>query len=327
MNAFDRTRRLSTGVVVAVVAALSLGVGAALQPVVAQGTSYLSQTFRIGAATPYNLTWPADVGAADGVLQTDGSGALAWVSNIPNTALSMATGSVSGNVTSAGTDPVDVVAVYQIVLLPQYSFIGVPSITSPGGRSSISISQDGLDPSDVTGSDTDGLPRVQLVASGGRSTNTATYSYTWHYISASDRPSVWAMLDAAGTVVSLWEAEDPVSADDTVAPLVTDESTHRVVNMGVPSLAVITTLADALTADQQTDLLTRLDAYVADERGWLSAVTALADLATIETRYEPSARQWAMRLLAEVRGISVTALYRTDLAVDTATDTWVVPSE
>ena len=77
MNAFDRTRRLSTGVVVAVVAALSLGVGAALQPVVAQGTSYLSQTFRLGAATPYNLTWPADVGAADGVLQTDGSGALA----------------------------------------------------------------------------------------------------------------------------------------------------------------------------------------------------------------------------------------------------------
>ena len=71
-----------TGVVVALVAALALGVGAALQPVVAEGTSYLTQTFRIGAATSYNLTWPADDGAADGVLQTDGSGALTWATDL-----------------------------------------------------------------------------------------------------------------------------------------------------------------------------------------------------------------------------------------------------
>ena len=63
---------------------------------------------------------------------------------------------------------------------------------------------------------------------------------------------------------------------------------------------------------------------MADERGWISAVTMLADLATIEMRYESSGRQWAMRFLAEVRGISVTELYRADLAVDTMTDTWVV---
>ena len=66
------------GVVVALVAALSLGVGVALQPVVAQGTSYLTQTFRIGAATPYNLMWPADDGASDELLYTDGTGLLRW---------------------------------------------------------------------------------------------------------------------------------------------------------------------------------------------------------------------------------------------------------
>ena len=65
------------GVGVALAVALSLGVGAALQPVVAQGTSYLTQTFRIGAATTYNLTWPD--GASTGLLYTDGTGLLKWV--------------------------------------------------------------------------------------------------------------------------------------------------------------------------------------------------------------------------------------------------------
>ena len=85
----------------ALVAALSLGVGAALQPVVAQGTSYLSRTFRIGAATPYNLTWPADDGAADGILQTDGSGALTWATldagEIATGTLASARGGVPAN--------------------------------------------------------------------------------------------------------------------------------------------------------------------------------------------------------------------------------------
>ena len=116
-----------------------------------------------------------------------------------------------------------------------------------------------------------------------------------------------------GALVALWESEDPISDGDTTRPLATDDPTHRAVNMGVPSLAVITSLPDVLTADQQTDLLTRLDTYVAAERGWLSAVTTLVDLATIEARYEPSGRQWAMRLLAEVQGVAVAELYRTAL--------------
>ena len=53
---------------------------------------------------------------------------------------------------------------------------------------------------------------------------------------------------------------------------------------------------------------------LADTRGWRPEVTALADLATVETRYEPSGRQWAMRLLAEAKGVTVTELYLTDLA-------------
>ncbi len=158
----------------------------------------------------------------------------------------------------------------------------------------------------------------------GACVGSTTWVAKWAYLSASDRPSVWAVVDATGEIVALWEGEDPISSGDTVSPLATDDPTHRAVNMGVPSLAVITLLTDVLTADQQTDLLTRLDTYVATERGWLGAVTTLVDLATIEARYEPSGRQWAMRLLAEVQGVAVAELYRSALRVDPLTDTWVV---
>ncbi len=151
-----------------------------------------------------------------------------------------------------------------------------------------------------------------------------TWAVKGPYLSASDHPSVWVVVDTMGALVALWESEDPISSGDTVSPLATDDPTHRTVNMGVPSLAVITLLTDVLTADQQTDLLTRLDTYVATERGWLGAVTTLVDLATIEARYEPSGRQWAMRLLAEVQGVAVAELYRSALRVDPLTDTWVV---
>ena len=154
-----------------------------------------------------------------------------------------------------------------------------------------------------------------------------TWAVKGPYLSASDHPSVWVVVDTMGALVALWESEDPISDGDTTSPLATDDPTHRAVNMGVPSLAVITSLYDVLPADQQTDLLTRLDAYVAAERGWLIAVTRLADLATIEARYEPSGRQWALRLLAEVLGLGVTELYRTRLRVDPATDAWIVAPE
>ena len=83
------------------------------------------------------------------------------------------------------------------------------------------------------------------------------------------------------------------------------------------SVKQIRALAEALPAVQQTAFFTQLDAYVAGERGWHAGVTALADLATLAPRYEPSGRQWAMRLLADVQGLAVAELYRTALRVGT----------
>ena len=195
-----------------------------------------------------------------------------------------------------------------------YSFF--PSLVSNCSRTLYARGFAGTLPTDTIG-------RVSVPGNCGTSTNHGNRVY-WRYVTSSDRPSVWIVVDGDGGIVSFWEAEDPVSNDDTQAPLVADDPTHRVVNVGVPSLAVIRSLAASLTAAQQAEFLMRLDAYVAGKRGWLTSVTAIADLDTIETRYEPSGRQWAMRLLAEVQSLAVTELYLTRLRVDPLTDGWVV---
>ena len=68
-----------------------------------------------------------------------------------------------------------------------------------------------------------------------------------------------------------------------------------VVNVGVPSQAIIAALHDALTPDQQANHLSRLRAYLVDTRGWLTSLTTLSDLQRITERYDPSGRQWAAR--------------------------------
>ena len=205
------------------------------------------------------------------------------------------------------------------ITMHEYSF--VPSVDISTSNNCDTRDETRLQPYPTTGStSTSGTFTV-------RASGQCTVTARWRYITTSDTPSVWAVVDPTGAVVSLWEAEDPISPGDTVAPLVADDPTHRVVNMGVPSLAVLTALAEALPAAQQTAFLTRLDTYVADTRGWHAGVTALADLATIAPRYEPSGRQWAMRLLAEVQGLAEAELYRTALEVDPLTDTWVVAAQ
>ena len=202
------------------------------------------------------------------------------------------------------------------ITMHEYSFVPAVEISTNNNCDTRDATR--LQPYPTTGSSsTSGTFTV-------RASSSCTVKARWRYITASDTPSVWAVVDPTGAVISLWEAEDPLSPGDTVAPLVADDPTHRVVNVGVPSLAVIRALADGLPPAQQTAVLTRLDAYLADTRGWHAGVTALADLATVAPRYEPSGRQWAMRLLAAVQDLAVTELYRTALRVHPLTDTWVV---
>ncbi len=179
---------------------------------------------------------------------TSGTFALARLANTVGTgALRTASGSTSGTGDLR-------------ITMHEYSF--VPAVEISTSNNCDTRDETRLQPYPTTGStSTAGTFTV-------RASSLCTVKARWRYITASDTPSIWAVVDPTGAMVSLWEAEDPVSADETVAPLATDDATHRVVNMGVPSVAVITTLATALTADQQADLLTRLEAYIAAQRGW-----------------------------------------------------------
>ena len=149
----------------------------------------------------------------------------------------------------------------------------------------------------------------------GGTCDDGSISMTMRYLTSSDTPSLWVVLDASGAVTDFWEAEDPISTGDTVPPLGTDEPGHTVVDVGLPSLAVIESVyTAALTSDQRTAALTCTGDYVT-KRGWLTTFTTLADLATIEARYRPSGRQWAMRCGAQASNEGVPTFYQGALVV------------
>ena len=157
-----------------------------------------------------------------------------------------------------------------------------------------------------------------------------TCTVNWDNATASDTPSVWVLLrDSDGTVTAMWEAEDPASIGDTVAPMSVpfDDDDNplpgfTIINVGLPALSVIEALYATLPADQRTAALRSTGDYVMG-RGWFYNLTSLSQLASIPARYEPSGRQWAMRCAANAAiGVSgckdapVTGFYLDNLVVD-----------
>ena len=209
--------------------------------------------------------------------------------------------------TATGSSSNSTVAVHATALFPQFHSTGENA--------------DG----DTVGLSLESTPSSShSIAHDSSQTGSEVFSTTWTYITSSDEPSIWVMIGSAGDIVSVWEAEDPVGTGD--APLGDVPANHRAVNIGVPSFALLQVLYDALTVAQQQTALDALRATVVTRRGWLAHLTTLGDLASIETRYEPSGRHWALRALAEAIDLPVGEYVATRLRVDVATDTWVVGS-
>ena len=147
---------------------------------------------------------------------------------------------------------------------------------------------------------------------------------TIKYITSSDTPSLWVVLDTTGGVVGMWEAEDPISAGDTVPPLSvpTDDldvplEGYSVVNVGLPTFSVIERVyTTVLTATQRVSMLGCTNDYLT-RRGWLTApMASLVDTATmVPVRYQPSSLQWMMRCGAKAVGVGTPAFYRDNLVV------------
>ena len=195
------------------------------------------------------------------------------------------------------------------------------------------MTQDGQDPFDIPGDDWSLVPTLQSSSSAStgltyltsgqvrwmahNSGAVPTVDSIWRYFTSSDRPSLWVVLDATGAVDSFWEAEDPVSESDTVAPMTTEGTARRVVNVGLPTFSVIERVyATVLTEDQRAGMLSAWSGYML-RRGWITTpLTQLTDtLGMVPARYEPSSRQWAMRFMAAKAGASVPNFYKSHLVI------------
>ena len=145
----------------------------------------------------------------------------------------------------------------------------------------------------------------------------------WDFVQASDNPSVWAMVqDSTGTVVGLFESEDPAGTGAPFSYPFDDNGNtlpgYTVIDVGLPSLTVLEALYGDLPASQRTAAQDALDAYMI-QRGWLTGPhthdTIAADYAAVVERYQPSVIQWAMREAAVAAGLSTTAFYLDKLVV------------
>ena len=199
--------------------------------------------------------------------------------------------------------------------IPRYSYL--PRYSRTGSRN-VSLTFSRNSSTSITTS------RMRVAAAGNSGSGTIT-AY-WDNASNSDTPSVWVLLrDSDGTVRSIWEAEDPASIGDTVSPISipSDDNDiplpgYTVVNVGLPSLAVLEALYGAMTDSQQTDAQNALDTYLI-QRGWLIGQhthdTIAVDYAAVVVRYQPSVIQWAMRFAAQASDEGVTTFYLDTMVV------------
>ena len=264
-----------------------------------------------------NGTW-GDVPEASGPIDN------ARLSGIPRTALLFGVGEASH---SGESSTVFIMHDYALPAAAKYNLTG-----SGAAGDGFQYAGEGASASDVD-SFTSYITRGRFKTERG-----GTGRAIWRYLAGSDMPSVWVLLGDDREILAMFEAEDPVRDGDATSPIskpVLDDDGQptgvmlgRDLNIGLPSHAVIAALYDALDTTQQAQFVANLSDYVVAERGWLDSLTALSGLQQIETRYEPSGRQWAMRCAANAAvgrpgcdNAPVTAFYQTHLRVS-ASDAW-----
>jgi len=109
----------------------------------------------------------------------------------PYSVLKQSTGSTTGTI---GNDA------GHAFTLNDYSFF--PSITTNYPRVRVQ-SYDSLK--------TDYVARFVLWNESGAS---ITYNVYWRYLTASNNPQIWVIRDAKGEVIGIWQADDPIDADN-----------------------------------------------------------------------------------------------------------------
>ena len=136
-----------------------------------------------------------------------------------------------------------------------------------------------------------------------------SWDVRWRYITSSDRPTIWVITNADGTIANAWESEDPIvpgNYPDNPNPFEGNNLKDGQRSISVEPLT-ITQVKDVfaqLPTNDRNNILTKLRTYIVSERQWLTSMSTIDDLVLIAERYRPSSRQWAMRFLADYYKIS-----------------------
>ncbi len=113
---------------------------------------------------------------------------------VPVTALKKATGSFNTSETQG----------YVVFVVNQYA-LASPLISHPTGGGYSVIEAIGY----VAASQSN-VRQWRMAPSSASGTKTVT----WDYLTASGRPRIWAVVDDAGRIISMWESEDPADLED-----------------------------------------------------------------------------------------------------------------
>ena len=152
-----------------------------------------------------------------------------------------------------------------------------------------------------------------------------TLDIYWDYMTSSDNPSVWVLLDADGAFTSFWESEDPIPGALSPLGIPQDDDGndlpgYAALDVGLPDLDVVMAISASLTsADRTASMACAVDYYLS--RGWIQSGQTISD---VPARYEPSSRQWLMRCMADIVGESLGSFYRAQLVVTDGA--WVRPT-
>jgi len=151
--------------------------------------------------------------------------------------------------------------------------------------------------------DTIGRFKITAVCSSG------TWDVRWRYVTSSDRPTIWLIANEDGTISAVWEGEDPVAQTKYPENPNPFEGTElkigqQFVNVTPLSVDQLKTIYNNLPVGDNIAIMGMLREYLVTKRNWLMSFNSLDDIAGITERYEPAARFWAMRFVAQYYGIS-----------------------
>ena len=139
-------------------------------------------------------------------------------------------------------------------------------------------------------------------------TTSGSWDARWRYVTSSDRPVIWLIVEADGTPVVVWQSGDPAEQEawplnpNPLAGNVLDPG-QRFVNVPIPDVSRLTALLNALDQSDRAGALARASAYVVDKRGWLDTMRNVAALSNVTPRVQDMARLETLRAFAAQVGI------------------------